>query len=229
VRDEAHPTPLRLLAPFAVVVPFHLQANPHLSFGAHSRARTLVRVAEALPNTDSQPCTHHEAHSPACARTHARTHGWRYTTHLPACFLSRVFALHHPLACLLACFFSRALADDEGGRRPPKRSSAKKARRGVKRALQDEGVSDDEDLNGSGPQRRSSRSSRDAGPAAASAADDNNGLDIAQEILTVLMGHDCGQWFLDPVKKKDAPDYNDIIDKPMDLGQLRVNLKRGMY
>jgi len=123
--------------------------------------------------------------------------------------------------------------------RPPKRSSAVSARKANKEVLI---ASDDDDAfeppsdDGSGasesgtrPGRTGSRRSARSSSEGAAAEAPSSGLDLAADILEAMSTHDCGQWFLEPVRKREAPDYYALIKQPMDLGQLRVNLKRGDY
>jgi hypothetical protein len=111
--------------------------------------------------------------------------------------------------------------------RPPKRPSAVSARKAAKQALasdDDEDFEDDADKPTSRPSsRRSARASTDG------VSPSDVGLDLAQEILDKLVVEETAKWFLEPVRKRDAPDYSELVKHAMDLGQLKVNLKRGDY
>ena len=37
------------------------------------------------------------------------------------------------------------------------------------------------------------------------------------------------EWFLEPIRVKDVPDYYDVIKNPMDLRTIRQNINRGLY
>lgn len=135
------------------------------------------------------------------------------------------------------------------GGRPPKRSSAVSARKATKNTFavedddligMDEDDHDDDDddeydgrgeAGGGGGSRAPSRTSSRAGSrrSARSTEPEDNGLHMALDILDAVCKHDSAHWFLEPVRKKDAADYAKIVKHPMDLGQMRVNLKRGDY
>nr|XP_002126456.1 bromodomain adjacent to zinc finger domain protein 1A isoform X1 [Ciona intestinalis] len=54
-------------------------------------------------------------------------------------------------------------------------------------------------------------------------------LSVCAEILSELIKHKESWPFLDPVSKKQVPDYYDIIKKPMDLGTIHRKLKNVQY
>lgn len=54
-------------------------------------------------------------------------------------------------------------------------------------------------------------------------------IELAQEIVETIMQIPKADWFLAPVKKKDCPDYLDVIKKPVDLQHIKTGLKRGDY
>lgn len=50
-----------------------------------------------------------------------------------------------------------------------------------------------------------------------------------EDLLTTMMKHKDGWPFDRPITKSDAPDYSDIIQRPMDLGTVRTSLLHMKY
>lgn len=125
----------------------------------------------------------------------------------------------------------RGRKQSKSGARPPKRSSAVTSRKAIKRAFASDDDGEEADRGANGASDRSSRpgSRRSGRSSDAGERDGSTGLLLAEEIVETLRKHDCGRWFAEPVRKRDAPDYYDVVKQPMDFAQLRVNLKRGDY
>ena len=49
------------------------------------------------------------------------------------------------------------------------------------------------------------------------------------DIIDYCIRHDFTKLFLQPVKKKDYPDYFEIVKSPMDLGSMKNKTKRSEY
>ncbi|KAI3943228.1 hypothetical protein MKW92_003299, partial [Papaver armeniacum] len=54
-------------------------------------------------------------------------------------------------------------------------------------------------------------------------------LNALENILDGLKNSEVSYLFLKPVSKKDAPDYLDIIEHPMDLSTIRYKVRRMEY
>lgn len=52
---------------------------------------------------------------------------------------------------------------------------------------------------------------------------------VLEDLLNAMMRHKDGWPFDRPITKTDAPDYHQIIKRPMDLGTIRSNIIRMKY
>ena len=50
-----------------------------------------------------------------------------------------------------------------------------------------------------------------------------------QDLLEDLIDHSDGEWYTSPVTKSEAPDYFEIVKKPLDLNKICSNLKQMKY
>eukprot|EP00049_Salpingoeca_infusionum_P015583 m.305219 g.305219 ORF g.305219 m.305219 type:complete len:1320 (+) comp15906_c0_seq6:103-4062(+) len=106
--------------------------------------------------------------------------------------------------------------------RTPKRAKAKRR----------EASSDDED------EAQTRRSGRKKSKAVEASSDEEQEYDLkgvqsriqlADTLLQFLEEHELAEPFLAPVRRRDAPDYYQIIQQPMDFSTMRKKLKRNEY
>lgn len=132
--------------------------------------------------------------------------------------------------------FSFVSVNDELILPKQQRMSAKRASENLKQLSEGDEESDDsgsavlvgEVASRRGSSRTSKRRSGGSDVDTAAARRDE-WVDLGLEIIDTLQRHPQAEWFLTPVKKRDCPDYFDVVKKPMDLQKIKVNMTRGNY
>ncbi|KDQ21046.1 hypothetical protein BOTBODRAFT_27062 [Botryobasidium botryosum FD-172 SS1] len=122
------------------------------------------------------------------------------------------------------------------GRQPPKRGPPNKGKRRAtdaeapqvesdrdKKRLREASESIDEDESNAGPPRRT-KSSMSAAEIAAS----KRFQTVISLLHATISQHRNGNIFHNPIKESDAPDYHDIVRRPMDLKTIKSRIKDGL-